>query len=132
MILNNKDYNRLIEKIKQLRISAMISGNINALAESMKNAKIIQQTETPPDLVTMNSRVLLRRLDNEQDIEMSVVYHDDADSKSKKISVFAPIGMSLLGLRESETMHCQLPNGVVRYKICKILYQPEAAGDYHL
>ncbi len=132
MILNDKDYNRLIAQIKQLRISALASSNIKALAEGLKQAKVIQEHETPADLVTMNSKILVKRLDNKQDIELSVVYHHDADSKTRKVSVFAPMGMALLGLKEKETVNCQLPVGNVQYKVCKILYQPESAGDLHL
>lgn len=132
MILNDKDYNRIIEQIKQLRTSAITSTNIKVLAEGLKEAKVIHTNETPPNLVTMNSKVLVKRMDNDQQIEMSVVYHSDADSKHKKVSVFAPIGMALLGLKESETVNCQLPGGNVHFRVCKILYQPEAAGDHHL
>jgi regulator of nucleoside diphosphate kinase len=132
MIINEKDYGRLIEKIKQLRINAMTSFNIKTLSEGLKNAEIIHNDTTPPDLVTMNSKALIKRMDNGQEIEMYVVYHDDADSKSKKVSVFAPLGMALLGLRERQTFNCRLPNGDVYYQICKVLYQPEAAGDHYL
>jgi regulator of nucleoside diphosphate kinase len=132
MILNDKDYNRIIEQIKRSRINAIAGTNIKVLAGGLKEAKVIHTNQTPPNLITMNSKVLIRRMDNNQYIEMSVVYHDNADSKHKKISVFAPIGIAMLGSKESETVNCQLPNGNVHYKICKVLYQPEAAGDHHL
>jgi regulator of nucleoside diphosphate kinase len=132
MILNEKDYNRLIAQIKQLRLSALGSSNIKAFAEMLKDAEVIKSDKTPPDLITMNSKVLLKRMDNNQELELSVVYHDDADTRSKKVSVFAPLGMSLLGLKEKETVNCQLPVGNIHYHVTKIMYQPESAGDLHL
>lgn len=132
MILNEKDYNRLITAIKQLRISAITSINVKMLALGIKDAEIIPVEQTPGDLVTMNSTVLVKRLDNNQDSELSLVYHDDADIRNKKISIFAPMGMALLGLKEKQMFSCQLPNGIVHYKVSKLLYQPEAAGDLHL
>ncbi len=130
--LNEKDYNRLINSIKQLRMSAIGNSNIKNLAESLKSAKIIASPQTPANLVTMNSKAMLKRLDNNQEMEVSVVYHDDADLKAKKISVFAPMGMALLGAMENEVITCNLPNGKIDYEVTKVLYQPESAGDLHL
>ncbi|MBW7846221.1 MAG: GreA/GreB family elongation factor [Bacteroidia bacterium] len=130
--LNEKDYNRLINSIKQLRMSAIGNSNIKNLAESLKSAKIIASPQTPANLVTMNSKAMLKRLDNNQEMEVSVVYHDDADLKAKKISVFAPMGMALLGAKENEVITCNLPNGKIDYEVKKVLYQPESAGDLHL
>lgn len=132
MILNNKDYNRLIFQVKQQGISYLGSSAITAMSGLLKSASVIRDHETPPDLVTMNSRLLLKRTDNDQEIELSVVYPNDTDPKTKKISVFAPLGMALLGCKEHETVNCRLPAGNVCYHICKLLYQPEAAGDLHL
>lgn len=132
MTLNEKDYNRLIAAIKQLRMSAVGNTNIKSLAESLKDAQVIPSEKTPEDLITMNSKVLLKRMDNNQDVEVSVVYHDDADIKSKKVSVFAPMGMAILGKREQQVINCHLPNGNISYMVSKLLYQPEAAGDLSL
>lgn len=132
MTLNDKDYNRLIAAIKQLRLSAYGNANIKNLAERLKEAKVIPSAKTPEDLITMNSKVLLKRMDNNQVVEVSVVYHDDADIKSKKVSVFAPMGMAILGKREQQIINCHLPNGHISYMVSKLIYQPEAAGDLNL
>ena len=120
MILNDKDYNRLITAIKQLRINAITNINIKTLAQGLKDAQIIPAVQTPENLVTMNSKVKLKRLDNNEELEVAVVYHDDADVKSKRISIFAPMGMALLGTKEQQTFDCDLPNGTVYYKVCKV------------
>lgn len=132
MILNEKDYNRLVAAIKQLRMSSSNTINIKGLSEGIKDAQIIPSGNTPNDLITMNSKVLLKRMDNNQDLEISIVYHNAADAKAKKVSVFAPMGMALLGKKEQQVVSCELPNGLTSYKVCKLLYQPEAAGDMHL
>lgn len=80
-------------------MSAVCNSNIKSLAESLKDAQVIPSEKTPGDLITMNSTVLLKRMDNNQNVEVYVVYHDDADIKSKKVSVFAPMGMAILGKR---------------------------------
>lgn len=132
MVLNDKDYNRLIDAIRLFRDTTKLNVNVKNLADGLREAQVIPSSQTPADLVTMNSRILLKRLDNNQEITLSIVYHNDADLKEKKISIFAPMGASLLGAKEQQIVDCSLPAGNVKYQISKLLYQPEAAGDHHL
>lgn len=44
----------------------------------------------------------------------------------------APLGAALLGLRIGDEISWKLPNGEeTRVKVLELLYQPEAAGEYH-
>jgi regulator of nucleoside diphosphate kinase len=40
--------------------------------------------------------------------------------------------MALLGCREGDIVSWQTPSGTGSFRIDKVTYQPEAAGDYHL
>ncbi|NLO39607.1 MAG: nucleoside diphosphate kinase regulator [Ruminiclostridium sp.] len=103
---------------------------ISDLENEIKRATVVTPEELPRDIVTMNSRVLLCL--NGDDTEVSLVYPDDADWSEQKLSVFSPIGMAILGYREGDTVQWEVPSGVTKIQILKILYQPEAAGHYHL
>jgi regulator of nucleoside diphosphate kinase len=46
--------------------------------------------------------------------------------------VLAPIGTAILVYREGDVIEWSVPAGRKRIPIEKILYQPEAAGDYDL
>ena len=44
----------------------------------------------------------------------------------------APIGAALLGLHVNDEISWELPNGVqTRVRVLEIVYQPEAAGEFH-
>jgi regulator of nucleoside diphosphate kinase len=60
------------------------------------------------------------------------VYPDDADVNDGKLSVLAPLGTALLGASVGDVVEFRTPGGVRRLKVERILYQPEAAGDFHL
>ena len=49
-----------------------------------------------------------------------------------KISIMAPIGTAVLGYGEGDVLDWVVPSGVVQYQIEKIIYQPEASGNYEL
>ena len=80
----------------------------------------------------MNSMVRLKDVDTGEDVIYTLVFPHDADIHHKKISILAPIGTALIGYRAGDIIEWNVPAGVKRLKIEKILYQPEAAGDYHL
>jgi regulator of nucleoside diphosphate kinase len=44
----------------------------------------------------------------------------------------APLGLALLGTRVGQIVKFDAPAGQRRLKVERILYQPEASGDFHL
>jgi regulator of nucleoside diphosphate kinase len=62
----------------------------------------------------------------------TLVFPSEADIKQEKISTLAPIGTAILEYRVGDTVIWQVPARQCRIKIQRILYQPEASGDYHL
>ena len=102
------------------------------LARELKNAQVVPPDQVPGDLVTMNSRVKLRDLDNNAELVYTLVFPDKADSSAGKISVLAPIGTAMLGYRVGDTFQWEVPSGERGLTIEALLYQPEAAGDLDL
>lgn len=78
----------------------------------------------------MNSRALLH-LDDEK-VEVALVYPQDADDSAGKLSVYSDIGTAILGYKEGDAFDWRIPNRTRRISIEKVLYQPEAAGDFDL
>jgi regulator of nucleoside diphosphate kinase len=106
--------------------------DLQDLQEELDRAKIVKPKKVPPGVVTMNSRVLLRDVDTSEEMTYTLVFPKDADIDSGAISVLAPVGTAILGYSEGDVVEWQVPSGRRRISIEKILYQPEAAGDYHL
>jgi regulator of nucleoside diphosphate kinase len=106
--------------------------DLEALAEELDDAEIVSSKEVRPDVVTMNSKVVLRDLDTSETRTCTLVFPRDADADKGAISVLAPVGTAILGYAKGDVVEWQVPGGVRRIKIEDILYQPEAAGDFHL
>jgi regulator of nucleoside diphosphate kinase len=100
------------------------------LEHEIERAIVVDPRRVPRDVVTMNSRALLQ-LDDEE-VEVALVYPEDADEGDGKLSVCSGIGTAILGYREGNTFDWRIPNRTCRIRIGKVLYQPEAAGDFHL
>lgn len=105
-------------------------GNLAELEQELMNAEIVAPQEVPGDVITMNSSVRLKDLDTKKELTYTLVFPADADTGQNKISVLAPIGTAMIGYRVGDVITWAVPAGQRRLKVEKVLYQPEAAGDY--
>jgi regulator of nucleoside diphosphate kinase len=86
----------------------------------------------PADVVTMNSTVRFTLLESDKSQTLTLVYPKEADGSPDKVSVFAPVGTALLGLREGDVFALPSPAGKpVTVRVDAITYQPESAGELH-
>ena len=105
--------------------------NSEELQGELLRANVVEPREIPPDVVTMNSTVTFQVESSEREFSLTLVYPKDADDSSTKISILAPVGSALLGLREGDAMSWPKPGGgSLKVSILKVTYQPERAGDF--
>jgi len=87
----------------------------------------------PHDVVTMNSTVKFRELKSGEIRVRTLVYPAQMTDSATQLSVLAPVGAALLGLRVGDSIHWTLPGGTTTdLEVLELLYQPEAAGDFML
>ena len=55
----------------------------------------------------------------------------DANGQSDRVSILAPVGSALLGLRVGDTIQWPMPGRTLQLKVLSIRYQPEASGELH-
>jgi len=105
---------------------------LQSLAREMKRAVQVAPKEISPDVITMNSCARLVDCDTGEELEYTLVFPENADMDHNRISVLAPIGTAMLGYRVGDVFEWDVPAGKRRLRVKEILYQPEAAGHYHL
>lgn len=105
---------------------------LDDLGEELLRAEVVDPKGIPSNVITMNSQVCLQDIDSGEELVYTLVFPGDADLGSGKISVLAPVGTAMIGYRTGDRITWRVPGGVKKLKVKKILYQPEAAGDYHL
>jgi regulator of nucleoside diphosphate kinase len=106
--------------------------DLEELEAELEEGKVVDSKDVPPNVVTMNSRVSLMDVDKNKPMVVTLTFPKDADFDAGKLSVLSPIGTAILGYAEGDVVEWQVPAGLRRIKIEKVLYQPEAAGDFHL
>lgn len=133
IILSTLDFPRIKKCILDARQTNTIGVNeAENLMREMNSAKVVEPDEIPEDVVTMNSIVKISFLDVKKTIQFQIVYPDEADIKENRISIFSPVATALIGYRVSDEIEWIVPSGLTKLRIDKIIYQPEAAGDFEL
>ena len=107
-------------------------GYLEDLRTELDRAVEVEPESIPSDVITMNSSVSLVEVDSAEEEAFTLVFPKDADADSGRISVMAPLGTAMLGYRVGDVFEWDVPMGRKRWRVAKVIYQPEAAGDYHL
>ncbi len=129
LLLSRLDCDRL-EALLEQPLPAGI--DTRGLRRELDRADVLEPAQMPADIITMNS--VIRFIDDStgEEREATLVYPRDADGSPERISILAPVGSALLGLRVGASIDWPLPGGrSARLRVLGLRYQPESAGDLH-
>lgn len=132
--ISRYDLERLRELLQVVRAFGTEENQKHAdtLDEELKHARITNPREVPPDVVTMNSKVRAANLKAGTDRVYALVFPRKADLAPENVSILDSFGTALLGRRLGDVFAVNAGSEALMYEVTQILYQPEAAGDFHL
>ncbi len=144
---NTNTGEKLVNKKPKIIISSLDAGRLDALLDALPagsfpgkedleaelaRAEIVEPSQIPASVITMNSTVRFRVESSSQEFTLTLVYPKDMDASSDKISILAPVGSALIGLTVGDTIEWPKPGGgVIRVGVEDVIYQPERSGEYH-
>lgn len=126
------DYERITKSAEFAALQNKSPEIADRLLRELKAARTVPPERIGRNVITMNSRVRLRELQSGREIEITLTYPQDADPREQKVSVFSPIGVALLGCKEGDITSWRIPSRIGRFKVERVIYQPEAEGHYTL
>ena|SRR5687767_6125371 len=103
-----------------------------ALQRKLQSAAVVPSEEIPPDVVTMQSRVVLAEHATGRRRTVSLVYPAEADAAASRICVLDALGTALFGASLGETIVVATPEGSCRLCVAQIVYQPEHSLRTHM
>ncbi len=105
---------------------------LDDLKAELRRAGIVPPEKVPRNVVTMNSSVVLRDVASRELETYTLVFPEDADIAQGRLSVLAPVGTAILGQRIGDELKWRVPQGWRRFKIERVLYQPEREGVFDI
>jgi len=113
-LTENAEYEAAKEEQQHLEL------RIGKLEQTLSRAKIIDARDLPNDKIYILSRVKLKDLKTNEEVEYLLVSPEESNFEANKISVTSPIGKALLGKVKGETVEIKAPVGLLNYKILDV------------
>lgn len=99
---------------------AFMEQEIKEIAEKLRNAEIIDESNLDSKTVSIGSIVKLQDMELDEKVEIKIVGSSEANIMNNKISNESPIGQSLIGKKKGAVVDVNTPSGVLKYKIISI------------
>ena len=99
---------------------AFVEARILQLETTLKNVRVLDDDELNNEIVSVGSKVLLRDIEFDEEVEYQIVGSTEADPASGKISDESPVGKGLIGHKIGETVVIEAPVGDIKYEILSI------------
>lgn len=132
LVITTQDAERL-RLVVEYHLEGMTRAAAEALDRELARAELVAPPAVPPDVVTMNSRVVYMDEITLRRREVMITYPRDAHVDQGRVSVLSPIGTALLGLSVGQAIVWPMPiAGQRRLRVLAVPYQPEAAGNFYL
>jgi transcription elongation factor GreA len=94
--------------------------NIIRLKQKLSRAKVVDE-DYCTEGIGIGTTLKLKNLGSGEKVEYILVPDDQIDFTQNKISLNSPLGQAFLGHHEGEKVEIEVPIGILRYKILKIL-----------
>ncbi len=99
---------------------AQLEDRIAKLEMMLRNARLIDEDDISTDVVGIGSKVLVKDLAYEEEMEFTIVGSAEADPYNGRISNESPVGSALLGQKSGDVVDVMVPDGIIKYQILTI------------
>jgi regulator of nucleoside diphosphate kinase len=117
LILLQRDLDLLT---KHLKASDLSEYNQQQLLKELKYAEVVNEDDLPADTVSIDSEVQIREVGGGRNFKFQIVMPSEANMQQKKVSVFAPIAIAILGYRTGCKVQWEMPNGLKTFEILEV------------
>lgn len=98
----------------------LLETRIAKLSVIISNARLMDDSKVDTSKVLILSKVRIKNLANNFEVEYQLVAPNEADLKAKKLSMDSPYGEALLGKSVGDIATIQAPNGKMEFEIINI------------
>lgn len=120
--ITEKDLTKLRSLLATLSTASRNNGTyVRDLLGELDRAEVMAPDELLSGVVTLGSTAEITDLDTLESMTLTLVLPHEADIDRNKISILAPIGTAMLGYAEGDTFEWNVPGGLKRMKIGKVL-----------
>lgn len=99
---------------------AYVEARIAHIENMLRHAKVIDEDEINTDVVSLGAKVKVLDLDENEEVEYTIVGSTEADPSNYKISNESPVGSALVGKAVGSEIKVIVPDGIINLKVVEI------------
>ena len=99
---------------------AKVEAQIAELEETIAHVKIVNHEDINTNVANIGLTVKVLYIDDEDEVEYSLVGSREVDVLNNKISDQSPIGKAIMGTKAGDIITVGIPNGSIRLKILDV------------
>jgi regulator of nucleoside diphosphate kinase len=108
---------------KHLKASDLSNYNKAQLLTELESAAVVKEDDLPADTVCMESEVEIREIEGGKSFTFQIVMPAEANMQKKRVSVFAPIAIAILGYKIGSKVQWEMPTGLKTFEILKVRHK---------
>ncbi len=99
---------------------AKVEAQIAELEETIAHVKIVNHEDINTNVANIGLTVKVLYIDDEEEVEYSLVGSREVDVLNNKISDQSPIGKAIMGTKAGDIITVDIPNGSIKLKILDV------------
>lgn len=129
IMVTDDDIDTLSRLVRALRYSLFRDQlQLESLEQTLESAEVTSRERIPGDVIRMNSSIRVLDLDTRKKELYTLVFPDNSDISTGRISVLAPVGIVLLGRRQGDVIETRVPGGARRLRVEWVSQRPQTAS----
>ena len=118
----NSEYKSSLER------QQFVQARLGHLTGRMSELSKIDVSAMPTDRVGFGSKIDVRDLEMKKETQVTIVAGDMIELGGGEVSMSSAMGRGFMGAREGEEVTVELPMGLRKFKVLKILTLPDQMG----
>lgn len=118
-IIKKSDYATIKALMEQLSPSEKTK-ELGALQTELHRATVMDDREFPGDLIQLESYFEIRDLQSGKTFCYTLTVPKRANLSEKRLSIFSPLGVALIGFRQGKSFSWEMPGGLRKFVIEKV------------
>lgn len=124
LIVCERDAIRL-GRIVQIGLNGRFTEEAELLEAELARAQMVADDDVPSDVVTLDAAVVVDDIEAGTQRSFTLVAPEDANASAGRVSVLAPMGAAVIGLRCGAEIAWPLPNGrKTRLRVASVTQAP--------
>ena len=99
---------------------AKVEAQIAELEETIAHVKIVNHEEINTNIANIGLTVKVLYIEDDDEVEYSLVGSREVDVLNNKISDQSPIGKAIMGTKAGDIITVEIPNGSIKLKILEV------------